>query len=81
MLIKLDKSIASILPIFSLKITVSYDGIKKKCKSCSSYHKTKIKCGKKSLRSYIEEFNELNNPCFPLELENAFEDKFVFKHE
>ena len=51
---------------------MSYDGIKKQRKTYFSYHK-------KESKSNIDEFKELHNPCFPLEI--AFEDKFVFKYE
>ena len=77
--ITLNKSIPNILPIYGLKITVSYDSIKKQCKTCFSYHKKESKCEKKSFKSYIDEFKELHNPCFPLDI--AFEDKFVFKYQ
>ena len=51
LLITLKKLIPTILPTFGLKITVSYDGIKKQCKMCFSYHKNESKCGKKSFKS------------------------------
>ena len=60
----------------SCETWLSYDSIKKQCKTCFGYHKKESKCEKKSFKSYIDEFKELHNPCFPLKI--AFEDKFVF---
>ena len=44
--IRLNKSIPNILPIYSLKIIVSYDGIKKQLKTFFSFHKNESKCKK-----------------------------------
>ena len=69
--IKLKNLIPHILPIGGLKVKCTYIGVKKQCKNCYEYHKSKksdrelrtknYTCVKKTYQQYVEMFAE-NNP-------------------
>jgi hypothetical protein len=47
-MIKLNKRVPNILPMFGQKATVSYDGSSKICKNCYDYRKKDLNCEKRS---------------------------------
>ena len=72
--IRLARSIPSIVPMFGLKIRVSYDGMKKMCERCYGYHRrnaTSTECKKSDFENYKQRFQE-DNPWIPHEMTNFF---------
>ena len=69
--VKLKRSIPNILPIGGLRVKFTYNGVKKQCKNCYEYHRSRkserneskpnYTCEKKSYEQYVEIFTE-NNP-------------------
>ena len=69
--VKLKRSIPNILPIGGLKVKFTYSGVKKQCKNCYEYHRSRkseenaskqnYKCEKRSYGQYVKIFTE-NNP-------------------
>jgi hypothetical protein len=56
----IEREIPELIPMFDQKVKIHYNGIKKICKNCLTYHKSKCQLQRAKWSDYVEEFTRDN---------------------
>ena len=70
---RLRRLIPNLIPMYGLKIRITYPGVKKQCSKCFGNHKGRCEAAKVSFDKFIEDF-EAFNPKIPAGMKDFYND-------